>query len=186
MNVTPENSSPGRAKTDAGPRMDDTLRLLASAPIPDGLAERIHTAIEARPHNRISQSRISEWPTALEPGTFWGESTWSSSGWMRAAAAAAIVFVVAGGGWGVYLHVQRPSGRLMVTPLVQPVAQPVAAPEGFSGARAMRTPPTVKGPVVAQRLTPDTAAKRKKKAHAPARAGAAQPTAAGSAAQAGK
>jgi hypothetical protein len=182
MNVTPENSSPGRAKTDAGTRIDDTLRLLANTPVPEGLADRIHTAIDARPQ----QSRISEWPTALEPGTFWGENAWGGSGWMRAAAAAAIVFVVAGGGWGVYLHVQRPAGRLMVTPLMQPVAQPVATPEGFSSAGAKRTPPTVKGPVVAQRVNPDTAAKRKKNTRAAARVGTVQPAAAGSAAQAGK
>ncbi len=173
MNVTPENSSLGRGGADSSIRMEDTLRLLAHVPVPDGLEERIHTALERRPRH----SQVLEWPAALEPGTISGGSQW-----MRAAAAAAIVFAVAGGGWGVYLHVQHPAGRMTVTPMVQPVA----APGGFSSAGAMRTPQAVKGPVVAQRLNPDKAAKRKKTAHSAVPAEALQPAAAGSGAQAGK
>jgi hypothetical protein len=62
---------------------------------------------------------------------------------MRGAAAAAIVFVVAGGGWGIYSRVQpTPSARVIVMPVRTGVAG------GFSNAGAMRTPQTLKGPVV--------------------------------------
>jgi hypothetical protein len=68
-----------------------------------------------------------------------------TASWMRGAAAAAIVFVVAGGGWGIYsrVHAPVPAKAIVMPPHVG------VAP-GFSSAGAMRTPQTLKGPVVAR------------------------------------
>jgi hypothetical protein len=108
---------------------EDTLRLIAHAPIPHGLADRVQAGLQAAPRT----ARILFWPAALNPG----------GNWMRVAAAAAIVFVVAGGGWGVYSRVQTGSqARIIARP------PHVAAPGGFSNAGAMRTPQTLNGPVL--------------------------------------
>jgi hypothetical protein len=68
-----------------------------------------------------------------------------TASWMRGAAAAAIVFVVAGGGWGIYsrVHTAVPAKATAMPPHV-------GAASGFSSAGAMRTPQTLKGPVVAR------------------------------------
>lgn len=105
---------------------DETLRLIARLPAPEGLEDRMH----ARLHSRPRTARILAWPAAPN----------LASGWMRTAAAAAIAFVVAGGGWGIYSRVQQP----------QTVNPPrVATGSGFSSAGAMRTPETLKGPMLA-------------------------------------
>lgn len=158
MNASPDNS----LRASAGPRagsaaLDDTLRVIAQAPVPAGIEERVHAALRAAPRH----SRMLVWPAA-ETALFWG-----SSNWLRAAAAASIVLAVAGGGWGVYMHVQRPGSKVIVAPLVQP-----ASGGGFSSASAIRTPATVKGPVVAQPESPAGAHRRK---HTAARAAAVQP-----------
>jgi hypothetical protein len=110
---------------------EETLRLIAKLPAPDGLEDRVHAALNAMPR----RSRVLAWPRALR----------AESGWMRGAAAAAIVFVVAGGGWGVYTHVeQNQPARVIVMPARMPIAG------GFSGAGAMRTPVTLPGPAAPQ------------------------------------
>ncbi|MFP5249202.1 MAG: hypothetical protein ACLGP3_05205 [Acidobacteriota bacterium] len=133
MNSTPGDARGSGAGTPAASRtyhadyIDDTLRLLATAPVPAGLEERIHAALEEAPR----QARVLRWPAAA----------WPSS--MRAAAAAAIVAVVTGGGWSVYTRVQHlartaaPAGPRIVL-----------SSGGFSSAGAMRTPQTVQGPAV--------------------------------------
>jgi hypothetical protein len=113
-----------------------TLRLIATLPAPEGLADRIQASLISAPR----KARVLIWPAALRP----------QAGWMRAAAAAAIVFVVAGGGWGVYSFVQvgQPAGAKAV-----PVH--VGAPaSGFSSAGAMRTPQTLNGPTVPALASP--------------------------------
>ncbi len=119
---------------------EETLRLIAGLSPPQGLEERVHTALLTSPR----RGRVLLWPAALR----------MDSNWMRSAAAAAIVFVVAGGGWGIYSWVQPQPARV--------IAQPphVAAPGGFSSAGAMRTPNTLNGPVLAH---PVTAAKKQAK-----------------------
>lgn len=157
---SPDDTSLSGAEAAARQELDETLRLLAQAPAPPGLEERVHAALQ-----RVAprQSRVLAWPGALEPSSFV-----ASSGWLRAAAAAAIVCVVAGGGWGVYLHVQHPVSRMLVIPEVRPAT----APAGFSSAGAMRTPPTVKGPLVVQ---PAPAARKKARKKAAAKPAAQQP-----------
>jgi len=112
---------------------EETLRLIASLPAPEGLEDRVHAGLLAAGR----RGRVLAWPAAFTP----------ASAWVRSAAAAAIVFVVAGGGWGIYSHVQ-PGQPARV------IAMPHAsASGGFSGAGAMRTPQTLNGPVVAHPAT---------------------------------
>ena len=135
------NASSHNSNSDAG-RMavagsaEETLRLLAQLPAPEGLEDRVMAGLKSAPRS----GRIVRWPVALQP----------AGGWLRGAAAAAIVFVVAGGGWGIYSRVQpAQSGRAVAMP------PHVGAGGGFSSAGAMRTPETLKGtvltkPVIAQ------------------------------------
>lgn len=136
----------------SGPRSaaEETLRLVAKLPAPDGLVDRVQERLRTAPR----PARVFAWPLAA--GTF------RYSAAMRGAAAAAIVVMVAGGGWSIYSHVQ---------PL--PVAAPMAAPArmsggGFSSAGAMRTPDSPKGPVLthAIKAAPATPAAQKKTAPA--------------------
>ena len=121
------NLAARRGDRDTG---EDTLRLIAQLPSPEGLEDRVQAQLRAAPR----RARVLSWPAALR----------SDSPWMRSAAAAAIVFVVAGGGWGVYSRVQPPQpARVIVMP------PRVAAPGSFSSAAAIRTPNTLNGPVVA-------------------------------------
>ena len=107
--------------------VDATLHLIAHAPVPDGLEERVHARLRSTPRKGV----VLAWPVRL------------GSDWMRSAAAAAIVAVVAGGGWGVYSNIGRPRAAKVI---VRPAAG--AANGGFSSAGAMRTPATLNGPVL--------------------------------------
>jgi len=120
---------------------EDTLRLIARLPAPEGLEERVKAGLHADHIAGPRTARILDFP-ALRPG----------SNWMRSAAAAAIVFVVVGGGWGVYSRVQQPQAAKVI---VMPPR--VAAPGGFSNAGAMRTPNTLIGPTVVRPVTPKLA-----------------------------
>lgn len=112
---------------------EETLRLIASLPVPERLAERVQVGLRARSSAASSKGRVLSWPSRPR----------LNGNWMRSAAAAAIVFVVVGGGWGVYSRVQpAPSARVIATP------PRVAAPSGFSTGGARRTPQTLQGPVV--------------------------------------
>jgi len=114
------------APCSVSPDIDVTLRLIATVPAPEGLADRVHDRLRSAPR----AARILQWPANFR----------TESSWMRSAAAAAIAFVVVGGGWGVYSRVQ-PNKVIAMPPHV-------AAPGGFSNAGAMRTPQTVNGPVL--------------------------------------
>jgi hypothetical protein len=118
---------------DAGTsEAEQTLRLIAHLPAPEGLEDRIQTGLRSRQSDAPRGARILAWPT-LRP----------ASGWMRTAAAAAIVFVVAGGGWGVYTRVQpAQSAKVIVMP------PRVVSPGGFSNSSAMHVPNTLNGPKI--------------------------------------
>jgi hypothetical protein len=111
--------------------VDETLRLIANLPTPDGLEDRVHAALHSAPR----RGRLLAWPQSLRP----------SYAWMRTAAAAAIVFIVAGGGWGVYSRVQK---GLPAKTVAMPARS--SAPGGFSGASAIRTPQTLNAPALIQ------------------------------------
>ncbi len=118
-------------------QLDDTLRLVASVPVPEGLEDRVHVALRAAPRG----ARILAWPTAMRP-----QAAWLGSGWARTAAAAAIVFVVAGGGWGVYLHLPHSASKVVTMPAPQKTG-------GFSSTGAIRTPDSIKGPLISAPVT---------------------------------
>ena len=134
MNPFAQNELPNDSAA-ASSAAEETLRLIASLPAPEGLEDRLQVSLRAGLRAAPRSARILAWPVALHP----------SSGLMRSAAAAAIAFVVAGGGWGVYSRVQsgQPAGVVVLPPRV-------SASGGFSSAGAMRTPQTLNGPVVAQ------------------------------------
>jgi hypothetical protein len=139
--LLPSSGSSPAADAGAG-SAEETLRLLANLPAPDGLAERVQAGLRAASlaaPNPV-RAKILHWPAALR----------LDHAWMRGAAAAAIVFAVAGGGWGIYSRV-APAPR---TPQTRGIALPrVATPGGFSGAGAMRTPQTLNGPTVVHPAT---------------------------------
>lgn len=110
--------------------VEETLRLIAGLPAPEGLEDRVHAALRKAPRT----AKLLGWPAGLAPARTW----------MRGAAAAAIVFVVVGGGWGVYSRVQPAQAPKVI-------AMPrVSAGGGFSSAGAMRTPQTLNRPVLVQ------------------------------------
>lgn len=86
---------------------EDTLRLIASLPAPDGLADRVQLSLRNTPKS----GRLLAWPIALGG---YGNA-------LRSVAAAAIVCVVVGGGWRIYSAVQpHASARVLVMPIARP------------------------------------------------------------------
>jgi hypothetical protein len=120
--------------------VDDTLRLIASLPVPAGLEDRIVVGLRSSRRMQPHGARILAWP--LRPGR-----AWAHSAALRTAAAAAIVLAVAGGGWGVYSYVQSNQPRAVAQP-----PRPAVSSGGFSNAGAMRTPQTLNGPVLTHPL----------------------------------
>lgn len=136
MNVSPRNGSfPDTQDRDPSRSGEDTLRLIASLPAPEGLTDRMQEGLRhARP-----TARVLAWGGPLRPS-----GSWMHSPIARGAAAAAIVCVVAGGGWRIYSRVQpAPAARVLAMP-------PRVAPGsgGFSQSNAKRVPQTLNGPVL--------------------------------------
>ena len=125
---------------------EETLRLIASLPAPEGLEDRVRAGLRAEPRT----ARVLRWPTAALPGSGLAGS------WVRGAAAAAIVLVVAGGGWGIYARVQ--TGQATAA---QTMPSHVGAGGGFSSAGAKRTPDTLNGPMLAHPAKAETDAAKK-------------------------
>lgn len=112
---------------------EDTLRLIATLPAPQGLEDRVKAGLRSA-HRR---GTVISWP-------FSATGSWMHSAGSKAAAAAAIVLAIAGGGWGVYSHIQ-------VAPVPSAFIEP-PLPSGagrFSTAGAVHVPQTVEGPVIA-------------------------------------
>lgn len=109
----------------------ETLRLLASVPAPQGLEARLLAKLGEGPQPK----RVLAWPlrTAL-----------AESAGMRAAAAALLVAALAGGGWGI-VALTRPAQQAGAA---RSTVRSGMGGSGFSSAGAMRTPETLKGPVV--------------------------------------
>jgi hypothetical protein len=136
MNSNPHKPMSSAPNSDFG---EETLRLIAGLPAPQGLEERVHEALGAAP----CRGHVLAWPATFRAKTV------LESNWMRTAAAATIVFVVVGGGWGVYSRVEQgQSGKVVVMPARVP------ASGGFAGAGAMRTPETLPGPKIGEQATP--------------------------------
>jgi len=130
MNPLTEN----RFDTNTGAlAAEDTLRLIATLPAPEGLEDRVKAGLRSAPR----RGTVIAWP-------FSATGNWTHSSGMKAAAAAAIVLAIAGGGWGVYSHIQ-------VAPVPSAFIEP-PLPNGagrFSTAGAVHVPQTVQGPVIA-------------------------------------
>jgi hypothetical protein len=160
------NSNPHgpRATASASSPAEEALRLIATLPAPEGLEERVQSALDSAPR----RGRVLAWPRTLLP----------ESGWMRSAAAAAIVFVVAGGGWGVYMRVEQSQPAKVI---VMPTRMPATG--GFTGAGAIRIPQTLPGPKAPQpvKVNPEAVSAEARTArkpatiHKPASGGASQP-----------
>ncbi len=163
MNPSPNNGSfsQNERRNYSG---EDTLRLIASLPAPQGLTDRVHAGLRSAPES----SRVLPWRDPLR----------SAGGWMyttvaRSAAAAAIVCVVAGGGWSVYSHVQpAPATNVIAVP-----PQVTPARGGFSPANARHVPLTLQGPVLTHPVQAPADENVVDKMPAPARAVPASPRA---------
>lgn len=117
---------------------EETLRLLAHLPAPEGLEDRVQAGLRGAAKAASQPARILAWPVI-----FHSASGWMQSSVLRSAAAALIAFVVVGGGWVVSSRVQvaQPATAITIPPRT-------AAPSGFSSAGAMRTPQTLNGPII--------------------------------------
>jgi hypothetical protein len=152
---------------------EDTLRLIANLPAPNGLEDRVKAGLRSAPRRGM----VVAWP-------FSATENWMYSSGVKAAAAAAIVLAIAGGGWGVYSHIR-------VAPVPSALIHP-PLPNGagrFSTAGAVHVPQTVQGPVIAapvlerqkqeawkaSQIPQQHAAKKKPGAHTDAPTSASQP-----------
>ncbi len=140
MNTSKQNRFAGEALSPA----EETLRLIASLPVPQGLENRVQAGLRAISRSAPGRARILAWPVALRL-----ENAWMQSNLARTAAAAAIAIVVVGGGWGISSRFQpaQPSSAIALPPHS-------AGQGGFSSAGARRTPETLNGPVVAHPAKP--------------------------------
>jgi hypothetical protein len=148
------------ALTETG---EDTLRLIAMLPAPEGLADRVQDGLRHAPQT----ARVLNWRGSLRPSGGWMQSTMA-----RGAAAAAIVCVVAGGGWRIYSRVQpEPAAKVLVMP-------PRVAPGsgGFSQSNAKRVPKTLEGPVLTHPVADNMEPKAVGKAAASSRSLPGRPT----------
>ena len=122
---------------------EDTLRLIASLPAPEGLADRVQDGLRHAPQT----ARVLNWNRPLRPSGAWMQSTM-----VRGAAAAAIVCVVAGGGWRIYSRVQpEPAAKVLAMP-----RRVAPGGNGFSQAGAKRVPQTLEGPVLTRPVADGT------------------------------
>lgn len=146
MNYSRNATTEDRGAGSPGGSAEETLRLIARLPAPEGLEQRVQAGVQSAPR----RTRVLAWPTEglMQTGT--------AGSWMRGAAAAAIVLVVAGGGWGIYTRVQsgQPARELAMPAQVGPST-------GFANAGAMRTPETLTMPVQLHPQKPETAVVKK-------------------------
>jgi len=140
MNVS-YNNAHGEIPAVALSPAEETLRLIAGLPAPEGLVERVQSGLHAGSATKLSTGRVLRWPAV--------RSGWMHSTAVRGAAAAAIVCVVVGGGWRIYLRVApAPTAKVVVMPAR------VGSAGGFSSANAIHTPDTLKGPVLTHAVPP--------------------------------
>ena len=77
MNSNPHNLTTSESASESAfSPAEETLRLVASLPAPDGLEDRVNAALSAAER----RGRVLAWPRAIRP----------ESGWMRTAAAASL------------------------------------------------------------------------------------------------
>ena len=140
MSPSPYNGlSPDPDRQYSGDSWEDTLRLIARLPAPEGLTDRVHAGLRHAPQS----GRVLRWRAPLRPARGWMHGRVA-----RGAAAAMIVGVVAGGGWTIYSRISPAStGRVISSP-VGPGGG------GFAPAGAKRLPETLQGPVLTHPVSP--------------------------------
>ncbi len=142
MNTSPNKRLPSDAERPVGHGPgEETLRLIAILPAPEGLADRVKSGLATAPE----AGRVLMWRGPLRPA-----GGWMYSSFARGAAAAAIVCIVAGGGWQIYSRVQPPAPvRVTATP-------PPITPQGrgFSQSSAPHVPDTIVGPELKHPVAP--------------------------------
>ena len=120
---------------------EQTLRMLAKLPPPDGLSARVQASLRTAPRRS----------SFFSFGNVFGLSGWQQIGALRTVAAFGIVCVVAGGGWQIYSHVQTAPGT-------QGSAVPVHVNAGessqgsFSTSGAIAKPDPLKAPVITHQI----------------------------------
>jgi hypothetical protein len=130
MSFSTQNDADRNASvTDA----EKTLRLIATLPAPEDIADRVKSGLHSAPR----KADVISWPTSATG------ARWTQLAAMRGAAAAAIVLVVAGGAWEVYTHI-----RIAPEPAAVAAPQRLDGSGGLSAAGAVRKPQTLEGPVV--------------------------------------
>jgi hypothetical protein len=134
--------SPDSDRQHRGGSGEDTLRLIARLPAPDGLADRVQSGLRDAPQ----AGRVLRWRAPLRP-----PGGWMHSSVARGAAAAAIVCMVAGGGWTIYSRVS-PASSAKVIVMPQPTGP---GGGGFAPAGAKRVPETLQGPVLTHPVVQD-------------------------------
>jgi hypothetical protein len=135
--------------SESGPDFgEDTLRILAALPPPEGMVDRVQARLQTAPRFSTRFGGILPWPVSFAPA-------WGYGGMARSAAAAAIVCLVAGGGWQIYSHVQTgPSAQILVMPA------PSGPARGFSIGGSVHTPDPVRTPAPARPLNSSPAISR--------------------------
>jgi hypothetical protein len=141
---------PPQSNPTGDPGPEQTLRLIARLPAPQGLEDRVLARLAAKPR----PARVFFWPSA---GGLHSRG-WVHSAFARGAAAAAIVCVVTGGAWQVYLHVPPPPQAK-----VRMMPRTAAPGTGFSSANAVRTPKTLEGPTLHTGVSPQPLAAHQKR-----------------------
>ena len=133
-----QNNIPNRASGAEARKVEETLRLIAALPAPDGLATRIQARLNSAPRRGF----LSRWSS-------FGLNGWMYNPALRGCAAAAIVLIVAGGGWAIYSRVQP-------APTAKVIEMPTRVGNGgsFAIGGAMHTPDTLKGPVLVHPAVP--------------------------------
>ena len=133
-----------RHRHDTG---EDTLRVIAGLPAPEGLADRVQAGLRNATQTSIKTGRVLRWRVPLTP-----PGGWMHSSVARGAAAAAIVCVVTGGGWAVYSRISpAPAPQVIVVP-----PRAGANTGGFAPAGAKRVPETLQGPVLTHPVPNDS------------------------------
>lgn len=147
----PHPERPINTSGDAVSPAEQTLRMLAKLPAPDGLSARVQANLRIAPRNS----------SVFNIGGVLGISGWMHSGALRIAAAVGIVVMVAGGGWQIYSRVQTSPGLqgTAVPMRVNPAPGPAG---GFSTSGAIARPDPLKGPVITHRAVTNNAEAAKK------------------------
>jgi len=123
---------------EAGYEADETLRLLAGLPEPDGLTDRVHRRLALAQNAQAMPERRGFW------------SLWMPARRLQFAGAALLALAVAGSMWSVYRSHPSTNGQaaggqagVHAVPAAAGQGSSPASGDGFHSAGAERVPPTL-------------------------------------------